>query len=278
MRVLQILARALLRGPDADLIRHDLDELYARDRAGGVSGWRASARYGRRLAASALTVWREGRHAQQVEGARAPAWSADATLQDFRFALRLFRKHPGPVAIVVSGLALAIGAVTAVFSLVNASLLRPYAMDDPASVVRVIGPGHGNGWSYKRFLSMRDGVSQEVIRLEASRDVRVRVGSQPVDPGDDERTLLFVSGGYLQMLGGRPAVGRVLGPADDEPGSAAVVVVSHHFWQTVLAADPAVVGRGGRVNGGRVAHAGGGGCGVNGPGRAPPARGGALGA
>ena len=85
-------------------------------------------------------------------------------LRDLRFGLRLFRKHPGPVGVSIGGLALAIGVVTSVFSLVNAAMLRPYGMDEPSSVVTVTRPIDHRMWSYwpyAQFLRLHDEATLE---------------------------------------------------------------------------------------------------------------------
>jgi putative ABC transport system permease protein len=168
--------------------------------------------------------------------------------QDLRFALRLFRRHPAPISIALGGLALAIGVVTAVFSIVNASMLRPYGMDDPASVAHVARSGEPAwvGWPYAQFLEMRAGTT--LAAVEASVDEKVRV--RGARDGDDvpNRSIRFVSGGYLEILGGRPFLGRALQPADDLPAALPVVVVSHTFWRTYLNADASLVGKSVWVN------------------------------
>ena len=141
--------------------------------------------------------------------------------QDLRFGLRLFRKHPLPVGLATVGLALAIGVVTAVFSLVNATMLRPFQMDEPSSVSSV----------------------------EAALADRARVSTTALTESGPERDVLFVSGGYLEALGGRLALGRSLTPEDDLPSASPVVVVSHDLWKSDLAADPAAVGTRLWVNG-----------------------------
>jgi putative ABC transport system permease protein len=173
-------------------------------------------------------------------------------LQDLRFALRLFRRHPAPVAIAVGGLALAIGVVTAVFSLVNASMLRPYGMDDPASVVIVARADHGGWgeWRLERFRQFQEGST--LGRVEASTVRRLRFAATANEDDAPGRTVLFVSGGYLPLLGGRPALGRTLGPGDDTPGVPAVIVVSDHVWRAELDGDPAAVGRTVWLNGAAV--------------------------
>lgn len=163
--------------------------------------------------------------------------------QDAKFAWRLFSKHPAPVGIAIGGLALAIGVVTAAFSIVNASLLRPYGMDDPSSVVRVSRSGHSAliGWPYTRYLRMRSSTAFQA--LEAGETTRVRFAVTPDDDGVANRRMQFVTGGYLQMLGGRSAIGRTLVASDDLPNAPPVIVVSHHFWRTQLDGDAGVVGR-----------------------------------
>lgn len=173
-------------------------------------------------------------------------------LQDFRFALRLFRRQPAPVAIAVGGLALAIGAVSSVFTLVDATMLKPYGMDDPASVISVGSTRlHGwSEWSYSTYLRMHEEATLARVEASLRRDVRFSLSAH--SDTDVSREARFVSGGYLQMLGGRPALGRSLEPFDDLPGAQPVAVVSHSFWTTSLSADPAILGKPLWLNGSAV--------------------------
>lgn len=234
MTFLRWIAALLMRGPDGQLVIHDLDEIYSRHRARGMFPPRALWRYSRALVASAFSLW--------IAGLAGEERLRGGTLQDLRFGLRLFRKHPGPIGIAIGGLALAIGVVTAVFSIVNATLLRPYGMDDPSSVVSVAPPGAPAwvGVSYSQFLLMKDGTS--LATVEASVSERARFSATRAGDGLANRPISFVTGGYLQMLGGRPALGRWLEPSDDVAGAPPVIVVSHYFWQHELHADPAVIG------------------------------------
>jgi predicted permease len=194
------------------------------------------ARYGRgyahrRLLADIVSLWRGTPRGGHV-------------LQDLRFGLRLFGKHPLPVGLAIAGLALSIGVVTAVFSLVNATRLRPFDMDDPSSVVqvtrRMFEGWVDNQWSYQRFLDMRSWTS--VSGVEASMEDHVRVSPAAAADSAPERDVLFVSGGYLEMLGGRAAIGRSLTPDDDRPGAPPVVVISHDLWAAEFGSDVAAVG------------------------------------
>lgn len=163
--------------------------------------------------------------------------------QDLRFALRLFRRHRAPVAIAIGGLALAIGVVAAVFTVVDAAMLRAYGMDEPSSIVSVTRPTHNSAfpyWPYAQFRTMRD--SATLCTVEASSLEIVRFARTANADHDASRRVMFVSGAYLHTLGGRPALGRTLDPSDDQAGAPAVVVVSQHFWATELGADPSVVG------------------------------------
>jgi putative ABC transport system permease protein len=166
-------------------------------------------------------------------------------LQDLRFGLRLFRKHPLPVGLAIAGLALSIGVVTAVFSLVNATKLKPFGMDDPSTVVQVTrsrfeGRLQDASWPYLRFLDMRAGTAFSSV--EASMADQIRISTSAASESGPEREVLFVSGGYLPALGGRASIGRSLTAADDQPAAPPVIVVSHEFWTTELGADPGVVG------------------------------------
>lgn len=165
-------------------------------------------------------------------------------VQDMRFGLRLFRKHPAAIGITTVGLALAIGAVTSVFSLLNALVLRPYKMDDPSSVVSVNRPaGHrwvAWLWPYADFLDLQREAT--LTRLVAALPDSARFGRTAESEGTQALRILFVSGGYLPTLGGRAAIGRSLDVSDDAPGAPPVVVASHRFWTTTLNADLSVVG------------------------------------
>ena len=187
-------------------------------------------------------IERSKEECRDVRGGREMA-AVGRFFRDCRFAVRLFRRHPAPVCIAVSGLALAIGVVTAVFSIVNASMLRPHGMRDPSSVVSIARPGHAVwvGLPYAEFLRMRD--ANTLAGVEAAVSARVRISFTRDGQDIPRQAMSFVSAGYLGMLGARPELGRTLGAADDIPGAVPAVVISHHFWMTALEGDPEVIGR-----------------------------------
>ena len=167
-----------------------------------------------------------------------------AWLLDLRHGLRLFGKHPAVIGATVGGLALAIAVGTTVFTILNATVLRPYGMDDPASVVRVqmlIRQGMSNEWPYHAFGDMRERAG--LSRVEASAQERARFSLTAGETPARDDSVLFVSGGYLPALGGRAVLGRTLQPSDDDAGAAPVVVLNHRFWTSRLNGDSGIVGR-----------------------------------
>jgi predicted permease len=168
-----------------------------------------------------------------------PSW-----LFDMRYGLRLVRRHPAVIGATVGGLALAIAVGTTVFTILNASVLRTYGMDQPGSVVNVrmlFTQGNSTSWPYRAFIDMRDRARQSEVAASMDEGVHFSLtagdGPARVDP------LLLVSGNYLPALGGRAILGRSLLPSDDRLGAAPVVVVNHRFWTTRMNADRSLVGR-----------------------------------
>lgn len=253
-----------LRHRDAEFIKADLEELHARDRAHGMSRWRAGLRHARRLVDSTISVWTSDR-AGWLADVR-----ADGVGQDLRFATRLFRKHPTSSGIAIVGLSVAMAVAVSVFTVIDAVMLRPYGMDDPSSVVSIGEPRHGwHLWPYASFLKIREAAT--LARIEASISPKVRFSSTPTPGAESSRRARFVSGGYLGMLGGRPAMGRPLGPSDDVAGAPPVIMVSHQLWSTALNADPGAIGRTVWLNGTPVTLVG-----VMSPAFTGPSRNGAL--
>ena len=168
----------------------------------------------------------------------------ESWLLDLRHAMRLFGKHPGVIGAAVGGLALAIAVSTTVFTILNAAVIRPYGMDDPRSVVRVqmlVAQGMSNSWPYHAFADLRDRAGLSRVEAFARESARFSLTAGEVPARVD--SVMFVSGGYLQTLGGRAVVGRTLQPSDDDAGAAPVVVLNHRFWASRLNADRDIVGK-----------------------------------
>ena len=173
----------------------------------------------------------------------------DTTEQDIRFALRSFRRAPGFTAVAVLTLAVGIGANTAIFSAVNAMLLRPLPFKEPQRLMQVnlTIPRRGDSsprddlpWSYPKFAVFRRAQTIfDDLTLWAGTQGTVRVGT------DAERTgFELADGHYLPTLGVRIAIGRNFSADEDaKPGSARVVILSDAFWQRRFNADSSVLGR-----------------------------------
>jgi putative ABC transport system permease protein len=171
-------------------------------------------------------------------------------LMDVRYAARMARGSPGITAAVVLSLGLAIGGNTAVFSAVQAVLLRPLPFRDPDRLVwvweknpRDDRPRHQVSWA--SFAAVRDesGVFEDI---GASTDLIANLaGEQPPDTVIGYR----FSANFFRVLGTEPILGRTFLPGEDAAGRDHVVVLSYALWQRRFAGDPAVVGRMLRVNG-----------------------------
>jgi len=168
-------------------------------------------------------------------------------VQDLRFALRQLRKSPGFTAVAVVTLALGIGANTAIFSVVNAVLLRPLAFPDANRLVRVwhVPPAKSFPGMTKFAVSAAnytDWQSQnhvfEQMAICAYRSYNLTGGGKP-----EQVEANAVSSGFFSALGVQPILGRVLSPDEDQPGRSNVVVLSYRFWQQHFGANSDVVGR-----------------------------------
>ena len=182
---------------------------------------------------------------EELYGMNSIGWIERVT-QDLRFAFRLFRKNTGFAVAAVGTLALGIGATTAVFSVVNAVLIRPLPYPDPDALVAVWHSAQFQGQtsnniplSSTMFLTYRD-------RNETFQDFGVwRTGAASVTGiGEPEEVrTLVVTHGTLPAIGVQPALGKWFSLADDTAGTPETVILSHGYWRRRFGADPAVVGR-----------------------------------
>jgi predicted permease len=165
---------------------------------------------------------------------------------DVRYALRLLRRTPLVSAIIILTLALCIGANTAIFSVVDATLLRPLPYPEPGRLAQIArhvrAPGvdgdhtpmNGKAWETIRdhagFLDAAVYGSNEGVNLAAAGSVQYV---------QQER----VGAGFFRVLGVRPVVGREFTREEDRPGGPAVTVLSYHLWKRIFNANPAVIGK-----------------------------------
>lgn len=167
--------------------------------------------------------------------------------QDIRFGLRSWRSTPGFTITAILCLALGIGATTAIFSVVNAVLVRPLPYKTPDRLARIYTefPTFPNGglprfWvSGPEFLDLRrDTRSWEAIDAWRSGGFNIIGATQPV-----RVTGSIVSGSLLNSLGISPILGRLITPADDSPNAPRTVVISSGLWHNAFGGDPNVIGR-----------------------------------
>jgi putative ABC transport system permease protein len=247
-RLLQALARsaALFRGRRLDQAIHEdlathLDLLTDDLIAGGMESAEAAREARRRLGgvASAVEIHRDARSFRWIDDAR----------RDVGYAVRTLRRTPGFTAAAVATLALGIGGVTLMYSVIHHVLVAPYPYRAADRIVqlRIVTDRGGMSWSFSAH-EFREYQEQWEL-FEAVAGV---AGSELhfVDASHAER--LTVTTGTPQMfdfLGVAPLLGRYFGPADAEPGAPAVAVVSHRTWTSLFGQDPGIVGRAISLNG-----------------------------
>src|SRR5262249_41169890 len=167
--------------------------------------------------------------------------------QDLRYGARVLWKNPGFTIVTALTLALGIGANTAIFSLINATLLRTLPVKDPQQLVvfTTVGPqGTDNSYSYRqieRFNQNNHSFTGIIIASGANR-MRMTEPGAGAQVGAVQATR--VSGNFFSALGVNAVAGRTLTEADDNASSPQpVAVISHKFWKNRFALDPGVVGR-----------------------------------
>jgi putative ABC transport system permease protein len=165
-------------------------------------------------------------------------------VDDLRYALRMMRKRPGVTAVAVLTLALGIGATTAMFTVVNAVLLKPlpYAASDRLVFVSI---GANTGFGDRTSLPVADFLAWQSVNRACDK-LAVYTSDNVVVSGlgDAEQVVgTQASAQFFAALGITPAFGRVWRDGDDRPGSTLTVVVSYTFWERRLRADTAAIGR-----------------------------------
>ncbi|HVB08558.1 MAG TPA: ABC transporter permease [Candidatus Acidoferrales bacterium] len=190
------------------------------------------------------------------------AW-LENLLQDLRYGMRMLRKSPGFTAVAILTLALGIGANTAIFSVINAVLLRNLPVKDPQQLVlfqwdhNKWPPMFGQtGWdskysfSYPAFDALR---TQKKALAGIFAFVPLGFNDQNTTVGINGRPTLadgmMVTGEYFSTLGVTPLLGRGLTQADENPGAPRAVVISYIYWTRRFARDPSIIGKSVTLNG-----------------------------
>jgi len=232
-----LLRRSLPPGPAGDSIRGDLLEEFL------ASGNRPADRL--RYTAHAVSIaFRYGLR-------RAPGTRHDATphrrdametiREDLKFAARSLLKRPSFALMVIVTLALGIGAATAIFSIVDAILIRslPYAQPERLVVFNETTPRGRMTLGWPNYVDFRDrATSFEAVAAYQGTAFTVLDGNRT-----QRLNGRFVSSGFLAVVGVQPQLGRMFTAAEDRLGAEPVAVISDRFWTEQLGADPAAIGR-----------------------------------
>ena len=184
-------------------------------------------------------------------------WIEDLT-NDLGYAVRLLRRSPGFTTMAVASLALGIGANTAIFTLLNAVMVRPLPVRSPDELVTVGDPSRPTGLreggpmldilSYPLYQRRRDHGRVFTGLLASGRAGRIEMtaegGAMEIVRGR------LVSGNYFEVLGVSPRLGRVLSSDDERvPGGSPVIVISDDFWERRFGRDLRILGQSVRLNG-----------------------------
>lgn len=177
----------------------------------------------------------------------------DALIRDLRHAVRGLRRSPGFAAAAVLTLALGIGATTAVFGLLDATLFRPLPFPEPDRLVALHlayeRPGEEprrTRWSHPEFEALREAADGfRALAAFGAVGFNLTIGDEPVRVEGE-----VVSASYFRALGVETRLGRTFGPDEGgPPGAHPVTVLSHGLWRERFGGEPGVIGRAVRVNG-----------------------------
>ena len=218
-------------------VRAHLEMLVEEDIERGLSPGEARRRALLRLGNPAVireNIW---------EQARLPR--VESIWQDVRYAMRTMRRAPVFTAVAVLSLALGIGANTAIFTVIDALMLKTLPVRAPEQLVEVARTPENDDFTYALWQETRkqqDVLSGMFAYGQGTFDLATGGERQPAAG-------LWVSGDYFETLGVRPSLGRTITASDDERGAQPVAVLSSGFWQRQYGADPNIVGRVIRLDG-----------------------------
>jgi macrolide transport system ATP-binding/permease protein len=178
---------------------------------------------------------------------RSAGWESflETCWQDLRLAARMLRKSPGFTAVAVLTLALGIGANTAIFSVVNALVLRPLPVERPNDLAFLENAHDGPSQSFPNYKDLRDR-NQTFTGLIGYRMAPIELET---DRGAQRIWGYLATGNYFDILGVQPALGRCFNQNDDlHAGASPYAVLSYSAWQSRFGSDPAIIGKTIRLN------------------------------
>jgi predicted permease len=193
-------------------------------------------------AAAMKSFGNTGRNTELGYDIRGGGW-LEALWQDLRYGARMLTKQPGFTLIAVLTLSLGIGANTAIFSLVNAVLLRPFPYKEPERLVILrerVSVGGGFSPSYPNFVDWR---AQNTV-FDAISAVRQNESFNLTGAGEPERVQgRLVSAEFFSTLGIEPLLGRDFLAEEDRPGATPAAILSYGFWRRRFGNDPGIIGK-----------------------------------
>ena len=235
--------RQAARDLDEEIRAHlaiDLNERLDRGEAPGLAEQNARRALGNQLLIKEVTrdMW---------------GWTAvERIWLDLVYALRQIKRSPGFATVAILSLTLGIGANTAIFSVLNATLLRLLPVPAPDELFVLRQQAHTvvpQRFSYPMFLRLRDAGSGAIGVAAMSRVARAQASLES-GARSEVASCQLVSGEFFSVLGLSPALGRMLTPGDNENiGAHPVAVISHGYWLRAFAGSADVVGRKIRLNG-----------------------------
>src|ERR1035441_8263477 len=224
--------RRLDRELDDEVVAHI--ELAERDaRARGLSP--EEARRAARLAFGGIEYMKE-----EHRDRRSVRW-IETLLKDFRHGLASLVRDPGFAVVAIGVLALGIGANTAMFSIVDAVLLKPLPYPEPERMVTVVEADGGHRWgvSAGNFIDWkRLSTAFEALTAQAQSTVPVIMGEGP-----ERWDGYLVSADHFKVYGVKALLGRTFLPGEDQPGAEQVLVISHALWQTRFGGEAGILNR-----------------------------------
>ncbi|MBV8207566.1 MAG: ABC transporter permease [Acidobacteria bacterium] len=172
-------------------------------------------------------------------------------LRDAQYGFRMLRRAPGFALVAVLTLALGIGANTAIFTVVNAVMLRMLPVEHPQELVTIGNPARVTSYStgtpradvfsYPLYREVRDHNAVFSSLLATSRVDNLQI---EIERGTEKVTGRLVTGNYFETLGVKPLIGRAFTAAEDTaPGGDPFIVISYGYWQRRFSGDPSVIGR-----------------------------------
>ena len=170
----------------------------------------------------------------------------DTFFRDLRYSVRMLIKSPAFTAVAVLSIALGIGANTTVFSVINAVLLKSLPYKEPSSLMLVWGNTEGeHGLKGRNQVSATD-VADFRKQATVFEDVAAYTGWYPIMSGDsaaERMPAIQVGDGFFKIMKGKPLLGRVFTPEEQEDGKDRVIVLGYGLWQRRFGGDPTVIGR-----------------------------------